>query len=249
MKPRPSALLAILSVLSASLACSQGAVLGYWNFNEAPGGTGPTYLQSATLPTGVTASVVTASGFNDGNYGTGQTVSGVAGSRAYVFQMTNIGTTEAGALSGSGLGSGPDTFTFTLTPSSGYAVNLSQLSFYAWGNTGISAASFNFFVQTSLTSATLGTYTQAGSTTGVGIATTASPTAENNQYILNLSGVPELQNVTEPVTFTIGVYRTGTGGNLRFDELQIQGDVVPEPSGIALGALGLAAALVGRRRM
>ncbi|MBX3742893.1 MAG: hypothetical protein KF712_18050 [Akkermansiaceae bacterium] len=250
MKPRSSASYSSLLLLPLVFTSAQAAVLGFWNFEANPG-VGPNYAPVGTPPTGVTVSPLTAgSGFADGNYGTNQGIAGVGGSRAYVFLASNVGTTAGGALTGAGAGTGPDTFTFTVTAGSGYALQFSQLSLYAWGNANFKAGTYSFFVQSSLTGSTIldsRTITAAEGVTAIG--NTTNPTAGNNQYTLDLSAVPELANVTSDVTFTIGVYRSSdAAGNMRFDNFQIEGNIVPEPGGVLLGGLGIGATLMRRKR-
>jgi len=236
-----SAFVAAFAAL-ASPAATAATLFGYWNFDN-PRGTGPNYTQSAAAVAGVTASTVTAgNGFATGSYGTGfDTVLGVGGStdRAYVFESNSTGSTQAGALSGN------DTFTFTITPTGGQTIDLTSISFYAWSRVDPGAGNaYNFFVMSSATgSSVLGTYSSRNN-----VASNTAPTAGNNQYTLDLSTVSELSGVTSAVTFTIGVYYTGAAGNnLRFDDLRVYGDVVPEPSAALLSALGLLPLLRRRR--
>jgi hypothetical protein len=240
------------SLLSLPLLFSsaQAAVLGFWNFEANPG-MGPNYSPAGTPPAGVTVSSLTAgSGLAAGNYGTNQGITGVDGSRAYVFLSSNVGITEEGALAGGGAGTGPDTFTFTLTPSVGNSLQLSQLSLYLWGNAGFNTGTYSFFLQSSLTGNTvLGSQSVTGVTNVTALANSVSPTAANNQYVMDLSGVPQLANVTSDVTFTIGIYRSsGSQGNMRFDNIQIDGTVIPEPSALLLGGMGMSSLLLRRRK-
>ncbi|MBX3742862.1 MAG: hypothetical protein KF712_17895 [Akkermansiaceae bacterium] len=233
--------IAVFSAL-VSPSATAATLFGYWNF-DSPRSQGPNYNQSAPAVTGVTASSVTAgSGFAGGSYGTGfDTVYGVGGStdRAYVFETAFVGNNQAGALSGN------DTFTFTITPTGGQTINLTSISFYAWSRVDPGAGNaYNFFVTSSATGTdVLGTYSSRNN-----VASNSIPTSQNNQYTLDLSSIPELSGVTTAVTFTIGAYYTGvSGNNLRFDDLRMYGDVIPEPSAAALSALGLIPLLRRRR--
>jgi hypothetical protein len=249
MKPKFSIWRSSL-LLSLIASSAQSAVLGFWDFEANPG-VGPNYVQAGTPITGVTASSLTAgSGFADGNYGTSQAVVGVSGSRAYVFAAANLGTSADTALVGGGRGSGPDTFTFTLSPANGYTLELGQLSLYAWGNGNFTSGTYNFFLLSNLTGNTvLGSQTISAEEGITSIGNSISPTEGNNQYTMDLSGIPQFTNITSEVTFTIGVYRSsGTQGNLRFDNFQIDGTVIPEPSGLLLGGLGISALLLRRRK-
>lgn len=143
-------------------------------------------------------------------------------------------------------------YTLTLTPTVGNAVSFSQISFYAWGNSGINAESYSFFVRSDQTgTTTLGTFTQA-----LKLANGTSPSG-TSQFSIDLSSIAELQNVSSATTFTIGVYVTGPpasptnlGGNLRIDSIQLDGTVsaIPEPLSPLISGLGLGLMAIRRRR-
>lgn len=243
--------LSMMSALVISITSGESraaTLLGYWDFNDNPRGAGPTFNQTASMVAGVTVSGITADGgLRNGTYGTNASVYGVGGSsdRPFFFESNSVGNSESGALTGGGNGTGPDTFSFTVTPTSGGTINLTTLSFYAWSRVSPgTSGSYSFFVRSSATgSTTLGTYTSANF-----VASDATPTSANNQYTLDLSSIPALTGVSTPVTFTIGVYYSGgTGNNLRLDDVRLSGDVIPEPALSLLSALGLIPLLRRRR--
>jgi hypothetical protein len=64
---------------------------------------------------------------------------------------------------------------------------------------------------------------------------------------LDLSGAA-FQNITTATTFRIyGWDNISTSGNLRVDDVQLNGTVAPEPSTALLGSLGVLALLRRRR--
>jgi uncharacterized membrane protein len=91
--------------------------------------------------------------------------------------------------------------------------------------------------------------TRAYTTAGAVVNNNTAPSS-SNLYSFDLSAYSDdLMNVTDPVTFTVGVYST-TNGSFRLDSLQIQGDVVPEPFRALLFSMALGCCLLrrGRRR-
>jgi hypothetical protein len=135
---------------------------------------------------------------------------------------------------------------FTLTPSSGYAVSLTSLSLLS----GVSTATTSFHGEV-LSSAT--GFNSAASLHSYSFSSTTAPLQS-----ITLSGVSALQNVTGPVEFRIYGWRD-TGGTSTFrlrsltgNDLVLNGTVsaVPEPSTYAaiIGALTLAGVILQRRR-
>lgn len=214
---------------------SEAAVLSQWTFNDVT-------VNQSGVAVGTGASIFTRNNDFNGTVGpvANSTVSGVGGTGTYVFGGGNLKTTEAAALEAT------HTFNVTLTPDGGNTVSLSQLSFYAWGNTGVTAGTTSsFFVRSDQTGeTTLGTFSST-----IRLANTTSP-SESSLYTLNLADVTALQNVSSAVTFTIGIYASAGGGNYRIDSLQLDGTVgtVPEPSALFPVAVGMGAAGFVRRR-
>lgn len=147
------------------------------------------------------------------------------------WQADDIYASEAEALTNSTY------FTFTVTPDSGYELNISEISFYGWVSTAgpYNGGDYNYFVRSSETgTTTLGTYTN-----DVEVASNTVPTTAN-QFMLDLSGESSLQGLTDSVTFTIGVYTATkpTAGYMRMDSIAIGGTAtaIPESSTWALAA-------------
>ena len=258
-----------LLALAYLVAPAQSAVtLGLWDFNnaaelnflnttpEAGPYAGSTYSNAAgTLPHLAVSSISVGSGLRtNGGAGTISSIGtatfpayngvmGVGGSNPYVFPSAAAATASpAAAITAN------DSFSVTLTPESGYALNLTEISFYAWGNQTNTSGNYTYFVQSSATGSTiLGTITKAYNTAGAVVNNNTAPSS-SNLYSFDLSAYSsDLMNVSTPVTFTIGVYST-TNGSLRLDSLQIQGDVVPEPSRVLLLGVAMACCLLHRRR-
>lgn len=260
--------LTLLALVGLILPAQSAVTLGLWDFDNAAelnflnttptAGpySGSTYSNAAgAVPHLVVSSLSVGSGLRtNGGAGaissTGTAVSpsyngvmGVGGSNPYVFPSAAAATASPAAAM-----TANDFFSVTLTPESGYALNLTEISFYAWGNQTNTAGSYTYFVQSSATGSTiLGTTTKAYNTAGAVVNNNTAPSS-SNLYSFDLSAYSDdLMNVTDPVTFTVGVYST-TNGSLRLDSLQIQGDVVPEPSRALLFSMAVGCCLLRRRR-
>ncbi|WP_009962740.1 PEP-CTERM sorting domain-containing protein [Verrucomicrobium spinosum] len=260
--------LTLLALAYLILPAHSAVTLGLWDFdnsaelnflNTTPAAgpySGSTYSNAAgAVPYLTVSSLSVGSGLRtNGGAGTlsstGTAVSpsyngvmGVGGSNPYVFPSAAAATASpAAAITAS------DFFSVTLTPESGYALNLTEISFYAWANQTNTSGSYTYFVQSSATGSTiLGTTTKAYDTTGAVVNNNTAPSS-SNLYSFDLSAYSaDLTNVSTPITFTVGVYST-TNGSLRLDSLQIQGEVVPEPSRALLLGVALGCCLLRRRR-
>ena len=137
-----------------------------------------------------------------------------------------------------------DYFEFTVAPSSGFALNMSQLQFNV-RKSGSGAGSAE--VRSSLDS--------YGAT--VGTALTVNSAAAGTDGIVSLTGAA-FQGVSTPITFRIYGYNSqNAGGSMQLQNgtaggLEISGTVIaiPEPASLALVGLTLlpGAALLRRRR-
>lgn len=230
-----------LCILFASLALAAGtsanaAVIAEYTFPLTGGTTGTVISPSSatTVALNVTASTFGGAGVS---YSTGGPVSTTGSTSGYgnaFLNRANTGTAKSES----------HYFEFTVTPDVGKKLNLTTLNFF-YGDAQIEA---------SPTVLNLGLYTsvdsyvdQVGSTlswspadTVALVATDYFKTASGVQYAsLDLSGAA-FQNLTTATTFRIyGWDNTNVGGQLRIDDVQLNGSVIPEPSAALLGSLGL----------
>ena len=188
--------------------------------NPKPAGTLGSFMDSASLTLGAG---ITASAAADTFGGSG-------------FNATSL----ASAITGN------QYLSFTLIPTTGYAVSFTSLSLLS----GVSTATTSFHGEV-LSSAT--GFNSGASLHSYSFSSTSAPLQS-----ITLSGVSALQNVTGPVEFRIYGWRD-TGGTSTFrlrsltgTDLVLNGTVsaVPEPSTYAaiLGALTLAGVVMHRRR-
>ncbi len=155
-------------------------------------------------------------------------------------------------------------FQFTLSPTGGQLLNVTSLSFNAVAATATTTANREFFVEsdktgygTSSGNVLYGAGTQSALAPGGGInwSSTLIPfntgTYSEKLFSVDLSGNSLLQNISDSVTFRFYIGTDTTSQNLGFDNLTINGIVipVPEPSAVTLLGLGsLALMAVNRLR-
>lgn len=154
---------------------------------------------------------------------------------------TSLGTTASGAVSGN------DYYTFTVTPTTGFKLNLTSLTFLtdATVATGTNSYTANLFVRSSLDS--------FGANIGTMIADTSNVASSYVLQSVDLSS-GTYQGITSPVEFRVYLFNTGanpgdTNSITRSDSYTLSGSVlaVPEPSVYLLLAGGLFLLVLGRR--
>jgi hypothetical protein len=132
-----------------------------------------------------------------------------------------------------------DYLQFSLTPASGYALDLSSISFhYAFGGTsGVRGVGVEY------------SFDGFASKTDLGLQVDSS----QNNFVLYSKALadqnPVLNQTTSTVTFRVYGYTSGTGRLVQIDNLVVDGSVVvvPEPA-LGLPMVLAGGALLGRRR-
>ncbi len=228
--------------LLASLALAAGssanaAVIAEYTFPLVSGAVSqPTTSTATTVASGVSASTFGGAGVS---YSIGLADSGSTSDLGNAFlNRANTAATKSES----------HYFSFTVTPDIGKTLNLTSVNFfYGDAQTEASPIVLNLGLYTSVDSYAA----QVGSTLSWSPATTTKvapadyfTTASGAQYAsLDLSG-PAFQNLTTATTFRIYGWDNSTAaGQLRIDDVQLNGTVVPEPSAALLGGLGLLALL------
>lgn len=147
-----------------------------------------------------------------------------------------------------------DYIEFTLTPSSGFALNLTQLTF----NYGGSGSNFtaNFFVRSSVDLGSGSYNTDVGSLVSYVVPPSSGSGNVPGTFSVDLSALSAFQSLNSAVTFRAYAYidnlTSGFSTTMRprLDNLQLQGDiaVVPEPRSVALMALAFTGWLIFFRK-
>lgn len=227
---------ALLTVSGAAHA----AVLAQYTFQDS------TTASSDTDPDSTASNI-------SGGTGISPTISGSAANGnpapGYVDQV--------GTGSGVGDNSAPDDeqfaldndeyFSFTVTPTTGNRLNLAQLAFDADSEgTGFATPDDDWALYTSVDSGDFSSVATSQAIDRGGI-----PRNSFTTQTVDLSDA-KFQSLTAPVEFRLYVWMTRTQTNsvkeLRLDNFELTGTVVPEPSSLALLGLATVAAATARRR-
>lgn len=232
--------IAAASAVAIPTAGSSAAVLAQYTF--------PTSNtdDSAVQPSNAVASSFAIPGFSSG--GTSNTRwdnSLGAGDTSNRHRLINVGSIAS--QSESQAVSNADYAQFTVTPGSGYELDLTQvrLSTYLGGNNlqGTNPDSVTLFFRTSVDN--------FASTVGDSITAVADAPANGTTWpSLTVPLGASFQDLQS--AFTVRIYAYKLNGSdvqyLRLDSIQLTGDVVQIPEPASLSLLGLAAAGVMRRR-
>lgn len=207
--------------LSFGLLESPAAVIALYPFDTIASGSSPSL---DTDPNSTASSIFAGAGVSMVSSSTGNpTPSGA-------MQNANT-TTEAFAISGN------DYFEFTITPQSGYQMDLTSLSLQYQRN-NLSAPT-NLFIRSSVDSYGSNLFSDG-----------SLPAGSFETGTLSLSSILSFQDLTSAVTFRIYAWGGSGATSLRFDNVTLSGTMsaVPEPSSCLMLVMGLAVLSRGLRR-
>jgi len=140
-------------------------------------------------------------------------------------------------------------FSLTLTPDAGKQLDFSSLSFDAFASTGNTGSQRQIYVFTDKTGFASGDQLLSVSTfagyDGPLIPYNTASVGQN--FSVDLTGVA---NVADSITFRFYVQAPDAGQSLSFDDITLNGSVVPEPASMALiSVAGLALFILRRLQM
>lgn len=211
-----------LSALSMALPVlgMNAATVAYYNFDS-------TFASSDSEPNSIASDVTSGGGFSPST----PVFSNTAVSGQSLAPQGIIGQNETEAINGDYY------LEFTVTPDSGFELDLSNLSVYLQRSSDGSAS--DWFVRSSLD----------GYSSNID---SVQPTQDFELYDIDLSAAA-YQNITSGVTFRLYAYGgnpSGSSASLRHDNLSLSGEVtsIPEPAAIGFFIGGMALALAGLKR-
>lgn len=227
----PSIKLKSSALLLASLALFQTVnaadeVLVAYDF----GTTGSETFAATTVASGVSGSDITnasLSAFELGDYGTGYATAPVLKA-----SPINGSATLANAVTNDAY------FSFTITPDALQSIDLTSLTFDAAAG-GTSGGDRGYGVFSSVDDYT--------SDLGFAVLSTVRP--DWTSVTIDLSGVA-FDNITTATTFRIYTYSDAAARSVEYDNIAVNGSVIPEPGTYALfvGLTGLSFLMLRRRR-
>jgi hypothetical protein len=253
-----------LVILTASLLSAPllpAAILAQYDF-EASGGA----LSDKAAAAGVTVSAITFGAKADTGDSLSANTSPTGGAQSLLISNAGLGNSavSTSAATAEAISDG-NFFQFTVTPQAGSPLNLTTLTFDKGRLAGNSndlrilvTSSFDnsYNGRLPLTNAGLSLTNVLESNQGTEISAITVGSGQSwgsdPNVSVSLSGA-SFQNLTTPVTFRIFAFNlssdVGSASNqLYFDNVTLNGSIVPEPSAALLGLLGIGTFMVKRRR-
>lgn len=201
-------LLVVLVMLFTAGTSWGQTVLAGWDFNGLTGGTG-NFGPSPYVPTTSGSNVII------GGLTRGKVLTSGSGATS-AWGGNNFTATDAASSTSSN-----EFITFTITPSSGYNISLSNIAAYNVRRSGSGPSSGQWQYQIGS-----GSFVNIGSTITWGSVTTASG---NSLSAINLGNIPALQNVASGTTITFRCLlwgATGTSGTWYLNNFQSGDDFI-----------------------
>jgi hypothetical protein len=198
---------------------------------------------ASTVFADTTASNLTGNNLNTPN---SFTLASVDAADDYIAWSRNAGSAQTTAV---GVIADNTYFSFTLSPDAGKSISIDSVSFdAAAGTAGPSDRQFYLFADKS--GYLSGNVLSSASTVIGSPLLPYNTTTFDQNFSVTLSGNSAFQNITDSVTFRIYIATPTTGQNVGFDEITVNGSVIPEPGTYALlgGLCALTAVVIRRRR-
>lgn len=244
----------ILSLLANTLFFADAAIITSYDFE---GGSTSGFSPTSSDVNVTSTNFSTGAGLSGtGDIGSDGDDTGLDAEGNNFGSTANQGEFEVQVLGGGSSSSGVDAssydnaiaindyITFTVTPDSGFELNLTSLTFKAALRNDARGAEF-----LGINSSVDG-FTSADTITTDTIVTEVNGGGVFQSFTISLAGA-QFQNITSAVEFRIYLWGAGsTPGQSQtyFDKVVLNGAVVPEPSSVLLLSLGLCSVLFRRNR-
>jgi hypothetical protein len=174
------------------------------------------------------------------------TLANVDAADDYIAWSRNAGSAQTTAV---GVIADNTYFSFTLTPDAGKSITIDSISFdVAAGTAGPSDRQFYLFADKS--GYLSGNVLSSASTVIGSPLLPYNTTTFDQNFSITLSGNSAFQNITDSVTFRLYIATPNNSQNIGFDDITVNGSVIPEPGSYVLlgGLCALTAVVIGRRR-
>jgi len=198
---------------------------------------------ASTVATDVTAGNLTGNNLNAPSSFILSSVPGGSGDD-YIAWSRSAGIARTDAI---GVIADGTFFSFTLTPDAGRTISLDSITFDAAAGTG-GPSNRQFYLFADKTTYTSGNVLASASTIAGSPLLPYNTTTFDQGFFADLTG-SAFQNITDSVTFRVYIATPNVSQNVGFDNITINGTVIPEPATYALlGGLSALALVVSRRR-
>jgi len=219
-----------------STASVRAGVLASWDME-----TNGARTVASLVDASVTVTDLAGNNLNTPGSFIGESVVGGAGDDYIAYSRSSgIARTDAvGAIADSTY------FSFTVTPEVGQSITLSSITFDSMAGTG-GPSDRQFYLMSDKTGY-LSTEVLASASTVTGSPLLPYNTSTFDQnFSADLSGM-DFANITDSVTFRIYIATPNTFQNVGFDDITLNGAVIPEPSSLVLMVLTGFALVICRR--
>lgn len=221
----PLGVVAVLSVVLGLSASVHAAVLVGYNMENTADRTAP-----STLDENVAATSLLRNNINV--FGALQNVSPNWNITA-PSTFAETGTDAASALSVAGY------VYLTLTPVSGNAISITSLSFDVYAATGTTTSFRQLYVFSDKTGYASGSELFTGSSAPASANLIPFNTSPPKNFSIDLSGNSSFANITDSITFRLYTQTPTAAQSLAFDNITVNGTVIPVPEPATYAFLGL----------
>lgn len=228
--------IALFATVLLSSSISQADVLASYDMQETDGAA---ITAASVVHADLAASDLTAAGSHADQSGKLQ-LANVDPADDYITwrSLADNGNDVAGAISANSY------FYLTLTPDAGKSMSITSISFDAVAGTAGPSTRSAY-----LMSSKAGAY-EAGNELLTATPLVYNTSTFDQNYSVDVSGISGFQNITDTTFLRFYIQTPGTHQNVGFDDITVNGSVIPEPATISFfGFAGIAVMAIRRFRM